>query len=100
MPRVSVVPITAICTAVMVITAGVMNVSKKSSVRISMVSHGPDVAAWFLDGVLAYYLIPCGKRKSAQHYHVVSARLQTRPLVYTCIDCSKLNTNASSISWR
>lgn len=55
----SVVSVTTICTTMMVITAGVVNESEKSSMRISMVDHGPDVTAWFLDGVLTYDLFSC-----------------------------------------
>lgn len=58
----SVVPVTAICTTVMVITAGVVDMSKKSSMRISMVGHGPDITARLLDGVLADDLFPCGRK--------------------------------------
>lgn len=50
--------VTAVCTAVMVITAGVVDVSKKSSVRVGVVGHGSGVAARFLDGVLADDLFP------------------------------------------
>lgn len=58
----SLVPVTAICTAMMVITAGVVDVSKKSSMRISMVGHGPDITARLLDGVLTDDLFPCERK--------------------------------------
>lgn len=53
----SVVPVTTVCTSVMVITTGVVDVSKKSSVRISVVGHGSGVTFRFLDGIFALITI-------------------------------------------
>lgn len=55
----SVVPVTAIRTTVMVITAGVVDVSKKSTVWISVVGYSPGITARFLDGVLTNDLFIC-----------------------------------------
>lgn len=54
---------TAVCTAVVIITTGIVNMSKKSSVRIDMVSHGPGVTARFLDDVLTGDLFHCEQKK-------------------------------------
>jgi len=52
---------TAVRTAVMVITVGIVDMCKKSTVRIGVVSHGPGVAARLFHGVLADDLFPCEK---------------------------------------
>lgn len=39
-----------------VITAGIADVNKKSSVRISLVGHSPSVTVWFLDDILTDHL--------------------------------------------
>lgn len=58
----SVMLVTAICTTMMVITAGVMDASKKSAMRISMVGHGPGITARLLNGVLTDDLFPCERK--------------------------------------
>jgi len=51
MPSVMVSVMIAVCTTVMIIAVGIVDVSKKSSVRISVVGHGSGVTARFLDGI-------------------------------------------------
>lgn len=58
MPSVILLSVTAIRTAMVVITTGVMNMGKKSSVRIDMIRHDPSVTARFLDNVLASNFFP------------------------------------------
>jgi len=60
------VSVTAVRTAVMVITAGIVDMCKKTTVRIGVVSHGPGVAARLFHGVLADDLFSCECKKGAQ----------------------------------
>jgi len=53
------VSLTAIRAALVIVAARVVNAGKKSSVRISVVSHSPDVATGLFDGVFADDVFPC-----------------------------------------
>jgi len=53
------VSLAAIRATLVIIAAGVVDAGKKSSVRISVVSHSPDVATGLFDGVFADDVFPC-----------------------------------------
>lgn len=54
---------TAVRTAMMVITTGIVNMGKKSSMRIGMVRHDPGVTARFFDDVFTDNVFPCEWKK-------------------------------------
>lgn len=54
--------LTAVRATLVVITAGIVDAGKKSSVRISVVSDRPDVAAGLFHGVFAGNLFPCERK--------------------------------------
>lgn len=59
MPSVILLSMTAIRTAMMIITTGIVNMGKKSSMRIDIVRHDPSVTARFLDDVLTDNFLSC-----------------------------------------